>query len=135
MLQLFHLSVTKVDINVGLFSEEERASVGAMVALAVSWRQHSTGGRAGVRAGARGPFPYDMLPSLAPREGPRAEAYGISSNDRDADPGYGGDAGATRLKPLRGRREGGLPYYAGVADTLLRGGWDRVQRSCIRTRT
>jgi hypothetical protein len=36
MLQLFHLSITKVDLNVGLFSEEERASAGAMAASAVS---------------------------------------------------------------------------------------------------
>jgi hypothetical protein len=33
MLQLFHLSVAKVDLDVGLLSEEERASVGAMAAL------------------------------------------------------------------------------------------------------
>jgi hypothetical protein len=36
MLQLFHLSVVKVDPNVGLFSEEERASAGAMAVSAVS---------------------------------------------------------------------------------------------------
>jgi hypothetical protein len=34
------------------------------VASAVSWRQWSTGGHVGVRVGARGPFPYDMLPPL-----------------------------------------------------------------------
>jgi hypothetical protein len=39
-----------------------------MAALAVSWRQRSTGGRAGIHAGAHGPFPYDMLPPLAPPE-------------------------------------------------------------------
>jgi hypothetical protein len=38
MLQLFHLSVAKVDINVVLFSEKERASAGAMVVSTVSWR-------------------------------------------------------------------------------------------------
>jgi hypothetical protein len=38
MLQLFHLSVAKVELNVGLFSEVERASAGAMTASAVSWR-------------------------------------------------------------------------------------------------
>jgi hypothetical protein len=38
MLQLFHLSIAKLDLDIGLFSEEERASVGAMVALVVSWR-------------------------------------------------------------------------------------------------
>ena len=65
MLQLFHLSVAKVDLNVGLFSEEERASAGAMAASTVSWRHRSTGGCVGVRAGARGPFLYDMLPLLA----------------------------------------------------------------------
>jgi hypothetical protein len=32
MLQLFHLSVAKVDLNVGLLSEEEGASAGAMAA-------------------------------------------------------------------------------------------------------
>ena len=32
MLQLFHLSVAKVDIDVGLLSEEERASAGVMAA-------------------------------------------------------------------------------------------------------
>jgi hypothetical protein len=32
MLQLFHLSVAKVDLNVGLLSEEEGASAGAMTA-------------------------------------------------------------------------------------------------------
>ena len=32
MLQLFHLSVAKVDLDVRLLSEEERANVGAMVA-------------------------------------------------------------------------------------------------------
>ena len=58
MLRLFHLSVAKVDLNVGLFSEEERASAGAMVASAVSWRQRSIEGRTGTRS----PFPYDMLP-------------------------------------------------------------------------
>jgi hypothetical protein len=36
MLQLFHLSVAKVDLNVELFNEQERTSVAAMVALAVS---------------------------------------------------------------------------------------------------
>ena len=36
MLQLFHMSVAKVDLNVGLFTEEERASVGAIAASAVS---------------------------------------------------------------------------------------------------
>jgi hypothetical protein len=66
ILQLFYLSVVKVDLNVGLFSEEERASAGAMAALGVSWRQRSTRGRAGIHAGARGLFPYDMLPTLAP---------------------------------------------------------------------
>jgi hypothetical protein len=30
MLQLFHLSVAKVDLDVGLLSEEEISSVGAM---------------------------------------------------------------------------------------------------------
>ena len=34
MLQLVYLSVTKVDLDVGLSSEEERAIAGAMVALA-----------------------------------------------------------------------------------------------------
>jgi hypothetical protein len=67
MLQLFHLSVAKLDLNVGLFSEEE-SCVGAMVASAVSGRQCSTRGHTGVHAGARGPFPYDMLPPLAPPE-------------------------------------------------------------------
>jgi hypothetical protein len=38
MLQLFHLSDAKVDLNVGLFNEEERACAGAMVTLAISWR-------------------------------------------------------------------------------------------------
>lgn len=66
-----------------------------MAASVVSWRQHSTGGR----VGARGPFLYDMLPSLAPRRGPGAEACGISPCDRDADPGYRGDVGAMRLRP------------------------------------
>jgi hypothetical protein len=41
MLQLFHLSVAKVDLNVGLFSEEERASAEAMAASAISWRNAS----------------------------------------------------------------------------------------------
>ena len=36
ILQLFHLSVAKVDLNVRLFSEGERASAGAMAASAVS---------------------------------------------------------------------------------------------------
>jgi hypothetical protein len=36
MLKLIHLSVAKIDLNVGLFSEEERASAGAMAASAVS---------------------------------------------------------------------------------------------------
>ena len=58
MLQLFHLSVAKVDLNVELFSKEERASAGAMVTSAVSWRQRSIEGRTGTRS----PFPYDMLP-------------------------------------------------------------------------
>ncbi|CAD6246083.1 unnamed protein product [Miscanthus lutarioriparius] len=39
-----------------------------MAASAVSWRQRSTGGRAGVCAGAHGLFLYDMLPLLAPPE-------------------------------------------------------------------
>jgi hypothetical protein len=30
MLQLFHLSITKVDMDVGLLSEEEKANAGAM---------------------------------------------------------------------------------------------------------
>jgi hypothetical protein len=30
MLQLFHLSVAKVDLGLGLLSEKERASMGAM---------------------------------------------------------------------------------------------------------
>jgi hypothetical protein len=68
MLQLFHLSIAKVDLNVGLFSEEERASAGAMAASAVSWRKRSIGGRTGIHAGACGQFPYDMLPPLAPLE-------------------------------------------------------------------
>ena len=62
MLQLFHPSVAKVELNVGLLSEEERAIAGAMVASAVSWRQRSTEGRASVRAGACGTLLYDMLP-------------------------------------------------------------------------
>jgi hypothetical protein len=33
MLQLFHLSIAKVDLDVGLLSEEERPSLGAMVVL------------------------------------------------------------------------------------------------------
>jgi hypothetical protein len=36
MLQLFHLSVAKVDLNIELFNEQERTSAAAMVALAVS---------------------------------------------------------------------------------------------------
>jgi hypothetical protein len=74
MFQMFHLfqsyvvivssECCKVDLNVELFSEEERASAGVMAASAVSWRQHSIGGRAGFYAGARSPFPYDMLPPL-----------------------------------------------------------------------
>ena len=32
MLQLFHLNVAKIDLDVGLLSEEERASTGAMAA-------------------------------------------------------------------------------------------------------
>jgi hypothetical protein len=55
-------------LNAGLFSEEERASAGAMTALAVSWRWRSTEGRARIRAGARGPSLYDMLLPLAPPE-------------------------------------------------------------------
>jgi hypothetical protein len=46
MLQLFHLSVAKIDLDVGWSSEEERASVGAMTALVVSWRRRSTEGHA-----------------------------------------------------------------------------------------
>jgi hypothetical protein len=57
----FILSVAKVNLNVGLFSEEEGASAGAMAASAVSWRHRSIGGRAG------GSFLYDMLPPLAHR--------------------------------------------------------------------
>jgi predicted component of type VI protein secretion system len=34
MLQLFHLSVAKVDLDIGLPSDEERASVRAMSTLA-----------------------------------------------------------------------------------------------------
>ena len=34
MLQLFQLSVAKVDMDVGLLSEEERASAGAMMSSA-----------------------------------------------------------------------------------------------------
>jgi hypothetical protein len=67
MLQLFHLNVAKVDLNMGLFSEEERTSVKAMAA-AVRWRHRSTEGCASVRVGARGSFPYNMLPPLAPPE-------------------------------------------------------------------
>jgi hypothetical protein len=67
MLQLFHLSVATVDLNVGLFSKEETSSVGATAASTVSWRQCSTEGRAGVRASAHDPFPYDMLPPLPRR--------------------------------------------------------------------
>jgi hypothetical protein len=113
MLQLFDLSVAKLDLNVGLFSEEERASMGAMAASAVSWRQRSTGGRASVRAGVRGPFLYDMLPPLAPHRGPGAEACGISPCDRDADPGYGGDVGAMRLRPPVGTVNGQAPLLRG----------------------
>jgi hypothetical protein len=32
MLQLFHLNIAKIDLDVGLLSEEERASVGSMAA-------------------------------------------------------------------------------------------------------
>jgi hypothetical protein len=48
-----------------------------------------------------------------PVGGPGAEACDISPRDRDADPDYGGDTGVTRLRPLRARRAGGLPCYAG----------------------
>jgi hypothetical protein len=100
---IFHLSLTKVDLNVGLLSTEERASARAIAASAVSWRQCSTGGRAGVRTGARDPFPYDMLPPLASPE--EAEARGIFPCDGDTNPGYGGDTGTAsgRAPLLRGR--------------------------------
>ena len=62
MLQLFHLSVAKVDLNTWLFSYEERASARAMAASAISWWRRSIGERTGIRAGTRGPFLYDMLP-------------------------------------------------------------------------
>jgi hypothetical protein len=46
MLQLFYLSIAKVYLNVGLMSEEERASAGVMaesaskLAAALHWRMH-----------------------------------------------------------------------------------------------
>jgi hypothetical protein len=120
---IFHLSLTKVDLNVGLLSTEERASARAIAASAVSWRQCSTGGRAGVRTGARDPFPYDMLPPLASPE--EAEARGIFPCDGDTNPGYGGDTGTA---------SGRAPCYAVVADALFRGGRDMVWRSYVQTR-
>ena len=51
MLQLVHLSVAKLDLDVGLLSEEERASAGAMTA---SMWGAGTGHAAGVEeAGAK----------------------------------------------------------------------------------
>jgi hypothetical protein len=67
MLQLFHFSITKVDLNVRLSSEKERASVGAMAAstgkLVTAPPEDAQGH---VCAGVCAPFPYDMLPPLPP---------------------------------------------------------------------
>ena len=64
MLQLFHVSVAKVDLNVGLFSEEERASAGspggADCKLAAALHRRT---RRRPRWRTR-PVPYDMLPPL-----------------------------------------------------------------------
>jgi hypothetical protein len=69
MLQLFYLSVVKVDLDVEWSSEEEKASVGAMAASAVSWRQRSTGGHVDVCGSGVGPHSAapDQQPTLRHR--------------------------------------------------------------------
>jgi hypothetical protein len=92
MLQLFHLSIAKVDLNVGLFSEEERASAGARAASTVSWRQRSTEDA------------HEVLEQKLVASPPR---------DGYTDPGYGGDTGATRLRPPAGAAGGRAPLLRG----------------------
>jgi hypothetical protein len=85
MLQLFHLSVAKVDLDVGLLSEEERASVGAMAAL--MW-----GGVIGHmmlvwKRGRRGASVEETGPNHPGGMGSRAEGSGSNT-------GVGSGAGA-----------------------------------------
>ena len=67
------------------------------------------------------PVPLRHATSAGPAGGLGVEACVIFLRDGDVDPGYGGDAGAKRLRPLRVRRAGELHYYVGATDTLLRG--------------
>jgi hypothetical protein len=100
MLQLFNLSVAKVDLNVGWSSKEERARAGTMVALAICWRQCSTGGHAGICAGDAA---LDwVLIALLLIIGLLAYAIAVAR-----EPSRRGNAGAA----------GGLSYYEGAEDT------------------
>jgi hypothetical protein len=60
-----------------------------------------------------GPFPIQHAASAAPRGGPGVEACGISPRDGDADPSYGGDAGATRLRTSAGAASRQTPLLRG----------------------
>jgi hypothetical protein len=74
MLQLLHVSVAKVDLNVGLFSEEERdsvgshGSVGCKLAAALHRRMH----RRPRWSTRHVPLQHDA--SASPTGGPRVEA-------------------------------------------------------------
>jgi hypothetical protein len=92
---------------------------GAMATSTVSWRQRSTGGHAGVHAGAHGLFSYDMLPPLAPSEVLEQKLVASPRVRRDGDTelGYGGNVNMTRLRPpVDGDRTGcgGIAFGRGT---------------------
>jgi hypothetical protein len=97
MLQLFHLSVAKINLNVGWSNEEERTSAGAMAALVVSWRQRSTGGRAQASALAYATLEWVLIALLLINN---LLAYTIAIV---REPSWCGDAGAA---DVRGTRRG-----------------------------
>jgi hypothetical protein len=131
-----HLSVAKADLNVGLFSEKEIASgeshggVGCKLAVALHQRMHK-----------RPRWSMQSIPvrhaasALALPEVPEHKLVASPCvTDRDAEPGCGGDASLRWLRPSAGVASGQAPCYPGAADALLRGGPDRVQRSCVHMR-
>jgi hypothetical protein len=62
MLQLFHLSVAKVDMDVGLLNEEERASAGAIAG------SMCTAAQRGCSPGPKGPLVPGCEPGLRFRD-------------------------------------------------------------------
>jgi hypothetical protein len=75
--------------------------------LVVSWWWRSTEGC------AHSPSLYDMLLPLAPPEVLEEKLVASPTCDGDADPGYGGDVGTTRMRPLAGAASGWAPLLRG----------------------